>query len=106
MYYKSACSIFSLTGHPHHSLSHCQVSPSLRRLSPFLQVVPQMWGEAGRGELSLQQEAPLQVPAMVLRPPDSLKNNNKRLVPDKISIQILLRKTVLVILADINTFAT
>lgn len=76
----------ALTGHPHHFPSHCQVSPSLPPLSPFQEVVPQSWGEAGTGDLSLQREVPLQVRVMVLRHPDTLKNNKERLVLNKINI--------------------
>lgn len=70
----------ALTGHPRHSLFHCQAAPSLLLLSPSLEGAHQRRVEAGTGDLSLQREVPLQAPVTALPPPDTLKNNKETLV--------------------------
>lgn len=83
-----------LTGHPHHFLSHCQASPSLPLLSPFLKVLPQTRGEAARVDLSLQQEVPLQVPVTKLPLRDPLKTTKKDLFETTLAFKPMLIKTV------------
>lgn len=69
----------ALTGRPHHSLSHCQASPSLHLLFPSLEAAHRWMGEAGMGDLFLQWEVPLQAPVTALPPPDTLRKNNKEM---------------------------
>lgn len=83
-----------LTGHPHHSLSHCQASPSLL-LSPSLEVAHQRRGEAGKGDLSLQWEVPLQALVTALPPPDTLRKNKRRDTCSRQSKQYMYFITVL-----------
>lgn len=69
----------ALTGHPRHSLSRCQASPSLHLLSPSLEAAHQKRGEAGAEDLSLQWEVPLQAPVTAMPPPDTLRKNKKEM---------------------------